>query len=283
MAVIPKESIFASQSIKPSSFVVWCLLCQVKDKRQKDVYLDAEKAQKAGIKKSAYYHAFSELKSKGWITPSGSKNGQKRWSLIKGFSANVENEDGEDSANTENNSANVESFSANVESHNKEVNQPNKQTKQTKPKIVSDKPKPVDPPELISFRKTLSTFQDAYAKPTTKGQIIAQQTAIRQLFHLARGDALACIERHRFYQTEDWRKGRINWSLVVKEFNYYGKNGVQNGNNQRTNGQYQSTAEKRLKDEIESEQLIRDLLSEAEQEGVSGEHYRAIEAHSPSC
>jgi uncharacterized protein YdaU (DUF1376 family) len=52
-----------------------------------------------------------------------------------------------------------------------------------------------------------------------------------------------------------------------------------NGSNQKPNG-YLSTAEKRLRDEIESEQLIRDLLDEAERESVPSEHHRVIEAHS---
>jgi uncharacterized protein YdaU (DUF1376 family) len=53
-----------------------------------------------------------------------------------------------------------------------------------------------------------------------------------------------------------------------------------NGSNQTNSNGYLSTAEKRLRDEIESEQLIRDLLDEAERESVPSEHHRVIEAHS---
>lgn len=118
MAVVPGKSIFESQKLKPSTFVVWCLLCDVKNENLEDVYLEQEKAAKAGIMHSAYYAAFNELESKEWIQFSRKADGKKWWKLVKGFenkedSANVEN-----SINAENEgenlSANVE-FSANAE------------------------------------------------------------------------------------------------------------------------------------------------------------------------
>jgi hypothetical protein len=111
MAIIPKESIFESQTVKPTAFAVWCLLCQVKDSRKAEVYLELETAIEAGIQKSAYYSAFVELESKGWIKKSTSKSAKKMWILCKGFSTNTE----KNSANVENYSANAEKNSANVE------------------------------------------------------------------------------------------------------------------------------------------------------------------------
>ncbi len=144
MAIVSKESIFASGTVKPSTFVVWCLLCQVKDSRQKDVYLSIDMANLAGIKKSAYYSAFAELEREGWITLSGSKNGQKRWILVKGFSANVENNSANVEFQAKNNSANVDSDSANVENNSanvesppappiRNINRPKKPTKDNQP------------------------------------------------------------------------------------------------------------------------------------------------------
>lgn len=107
MATISRESIFKQSEIKPSSFIVWCLLCEVFNPAFDDVFLSLECAEQAGIKKSAYYAAFTELEKENWIEFSKTKDGRKHWKLVKGFSANVET----DSANVENideNSANVE-------------------------------------------------------------------------------------------------------------------------------------------------------------------------------
>lgn len=124
MADVPGESIKDWGKVKPSSFAVWCLLCEVKKTDLSDVYLELETAQENGIGKSAYYFAFKELENKKWIEFSRHSDGKKWWKLVKGFernSANVEKHDSEDSIHVEN-SANVEFYaetpvenSANVE------------------------------------------------------------------------------------------------------------------------------------------------------------------------
>ncbi|MBS1793642.1 MAG: hypothetical protein JSS81_07305 [Acidobacteria bacterium] len=106
MAIVPGESIKEFTSLKPSTVVVWCLLCEVK--QGETVYLELEKAEKYGVKKSAFYHAFNELVGRGWLELAGNFDGRKWWRPVKGFRR--------DSANAENLSANVESFSANAES-----------------------------------------------------------------------------------------------------------------------------------------------------------------------
>ncbi len=94
------------------------------------------------------------------------------------------------------------------------------------------KPKAEDSPEFKHFRQTLSDFQKGYAAPTVKGVIIANATAVRSLFKLARGDTDICLEIHRFQQSEVWRNGRVDWITVHRDFNSYlanKKNGATNG------------------------------------------------------
>lgn len=149
MAIIPKESIFSAGQLKPATFRVWCLLCEVKSKNYGDVFLSVEKAMEAGISKSPFYTAINELESKGWIQFSKQEKQQKFWQLLKGFppipkipekkpqpiekkavSSNEEsfspNEESVqdfpqmrnlNSPNEENNSPNEENFSPNEESH----------------------------------------------------------------------------------------------------------------------------------------------------------------------
>lgn len=81
--------------------------------------------------------------------------------------------------------------------------------------------KPQDNPELIAFRNTLSTFQNEYAAPPTKGLAIANANAIRHLFKLSRGDTSVCIEAHLAFQAEAFRNGRVDWTTVHKNFNFY--------------------------------------------------------------
>lgn len=81
--------------------------------------------------------------------------------------------------------------------------------------------RPTDSPELSDFRKNLSDFQDAYAKPTTKNMAIANTNAIRKLFDLAKGDPDICKAVHESLQAEDFRKGRVDWTTVVKNFTFY--------------------------------------------------------------
>ncbi len=257
MAVIPQEAIKDWHAVKPSSYAAFCLLCEVKDSRCPDVYLDASKAAEFHIGKSAYYYAFKELEEKGWIAFAGTIGGKKRWRLVKGFSANVEtapiinstnveNEPEIDSINAEN-SANVEKitpeipqtwkpFSANVENPLQSpirINPPKEETKPKKnlsetssdvgekvrvPKIKVE-PKPT--PEQTTFRHRLWEIQNAYAPVTAKGLIIANNLAIKKLFSLARGDTSICDAIRTDLLTEAWRKGRVTWIEVEKDFNFY--------------------------------------------------------------
>lgn len=103
--------------------------------------------------------------------------------------------------------------------------------KKLPPKKVS-KPKTEDAPELVKFRKTLAAFQKNYAEPTTQGAIIGNAAAIKKLFSLARGDTAICVEAHLFQQAEEWRKKRVDWVTVLKDFNFFlenRKHGVTNG------------------------------------------------------
>jgi hypothetical protein len=129
MAEIPQQAIKDWHTVKPSSYAAFCLMCQVKDTRSEDVYLDQAKASEYGIKKSAYYYAFDELESENWIAFSRKADGKKWWKLLKGFSANVEIEqpiEDENSANVENEnekeSISVEN-SANTEKESEKIPQ----------------------------------------------------------------------------------------------------------------------------------------------------------------
>jgi len=274
MADVPKEAIKDWHTVKPSSYAAFCVMCEVKDSREADVYLDRDKAAEYGIGKSAYYESFDDLEKENWIEFSRKYEGKKRWKLLKGFVQNPANVEKHNSANTENstnaekisvnysvnaeNSANTETQnSANVESplHPpiRKISTKNKDTKnivETSSTVVQK-----EPVELTNFRKTLASFQNAYAKPSTQGQAISQNKAIKKLFELARGDTMMCIEMHRFYQSETWRNGVVNWELVVKNFNYYGKK--QNESIQRnSNGDYRDKrANEAINDHLAIEQL----------------------------
>lgn len=117
-----------------------------------------------------------------------------------------------------------------VDEHsNKALRNPNKQVEK----------KNCDSPELIAFRQKLTEFQNEYAQPTTKKRIILNANAVRNLFVLAHGETTVCIEAHRFFQSEDWRKGRVDWTVVHENFNSYlafkrnGSNKQNNGNGNR--------------------------------------------------
>lgn len=75
-----------------------------------------------------------------------------------------------------------------------------------------------DSPELIAFRRELTEFQNAFAKPTTKGMAIANNNAIRDLFDLSTGRVDRCVKVHQFQQDEPWRKSKVNWTTVLKDF-----------------------------------------------------------------
>lgn len=120
MAVIPKEVIFDGYVLKPTAFRLYCLFCQVRDKRKESVFLDPQKALKAGIKKSAYYAGVDELEKLGWIGFSHKSNGRKYWNLVKGFMQKVETNNLTEvevsiPSYVDENSMNVEKESANVE------------------------------------------------------------------------------------------------------------------------------------------------------------------------
>lgn len=76
-----------------------------------------------------------------------------------------------------------------------------------------------DSPALIAFRHELTKFQNAFAKPTTKGTTIANHNAIRDLFDLSKGSVDRCVRVHRFQQDEAWRKSKVDWTTVLKDFN----------------------------------------------------------------
>lgn len=87
MAIVPKESIFLYPSVKPATFAVWVLFCQVRDNREPDVYLDLETAARIGIGKTSYYFALDELESNGWIEKTRRFKRRQYWKLLCGFSA----------------------------------------------------------------------------------------------------------------------------------------------------------------------------------------------------
>lgn len=107
MAIVPGQSIDEWATLKPSSFALWCKLCDVKDSAYDDCYLELEKAAKSGIGRSAYFHAFNELVEKKWIEFSRLSDGKKWYRLVKGFSIQSANVDSEKETPTEQ-SANVD-------------------------------------------------------------------------------------------------------------------------------------------------------------------------------
>lgn len=73
-------------TIKPSSFALFLLMCEVHDSREPDVFVDEAKAREFGIGRSAYYFAIDQLVEQGWIAFSRRVNGRKRWAIVKGLS-----------------------------------------------------------------------------------------------------------------------------------------------------------------------------------------------------
>jgi hypothetical protein len=93
MAIVSGQSINEWASLKPSTFALWCKMCDVQQDGLDDCYLELEKAQEIGIHRSAYFYAFNELEEKKWIEFSRKSDGKKWWKLVKGFaqkSANVD-------------------------------------------------------------------------------------------------------------------------------------------------------------------------------------------------
>lgn len=101
-------------------------------------------------------------------------------------------------------------------------------TQSTKKKCKTKEP---DSPELIAFRKVLSDYQNSYAKPTTKRQSIANAIAIRALFGLADGNTEVCLNLHKKLQKETFRRGRVDWTTVHRDFNF---DKVNNGTSNKT-------------------------------------------------
>lgn len=289
MADIPPQAIKDWHTVKPSSYAAFCVMCAVKDSRSEDVYLEQSKAEEYGIKKSAYYHSFTELEKEKWIAFSRQADGKKYWKLLKGFSANVENPPAEDSTNMENNSTNAEN-SMNVEKSGAEIPQTwnensanvenpleplirinisqkenTKQIVETSSTVVKkEKNKVEDSPEQIAFRRKLWQIQNAYAKPTKKGVIIENNNAIRKLFKLSRGDTGICIEIHEFLRTEAWRKGRVTWIEVEQDFNFHQariesqRNGVSvNGNSNGMGNNGRNSREQSAINRIQNAEQVR--------------------------
>jgi hypothetical protein len=77
------------------------------------------------------------------------------------------------------------------------------------------------PKEKVSvFFKSLKAFQEEYAPPTTKGLVIANTQAIKTLEGLSDGDDELCKQIHRSLQRDAWRNGRVDWTVVVREFSF---------------------------------------------------------------
>lgn len=94
MAIVPKESVFELYKLKPSTVIVWNLLCEVRDHREPDVYLETETAARAGVGRTAYFAAFAELENLAWIAPTRRFKRRQYWKLNKGFqSANTDFQD----------------------------------------------------------------------------------------------------------------------------------------------------------------------------------------------
>lgn len=198
MADIPQEAVMNWHTLKPSSFAAFCLMCKVKDSRQPDVYLDLAKAETAGIHKSAYYFALTELQKENWIEFSRTLDGKKRWKLLKGFvaesakadvepetnSANAENTAEQDSANAEN-SANVEfeaeKLSANVENSANAENEP-PEIPQTWNENSANVENPPDPLIRINISKEeLFKSQDSKESFDTFVRLFPNDEEIRKL------------------------------------------------------------------------------------------------------
>ncbi len=86
MEIIPAEAILQSFIPSDAAFRFYCLLCQVKDSRNPDVYLTREDAEtKFGFSKTRYFAVLNELEEKKWITKSDKVGQIQNWFLIKGF------------------------------------------------------------------------------------------------------------------------------------------------------------------------------------------------------
>jgi hypothetical protein len=115
-----------------------------------------------------------------------------------------------------------------------------------KNKDKKEKKKTEDPDGFAEFREKLVAYQNGFAKLTTQGAVIGNNTAIRKLFELARGDTAPCIEIHESLQKEKWRKGRVDWCAVVGNFNFHDADKRLNGNgkhNSNGNGQKPTPAQ----------------------------------------
>jgi hypothetical protein len=139
----------------------------------------------------------------------------------------------------------------------------------------------IRPTDFIPYRNRLFDFhkQRINAVPNESTQFKAINWLYDNNFQL--GDCLTLYSYQcKQLKPQGWRDS-VSWLTVQQQIGDWISQGRpkledKNGSNQK----YQSTAEKRLNDELESERFIRDLLDKAEQESVPSEHRGAIEAHS---
>lgn len=143
------------------------------------------------------------------------------------------------------------------------------------------KPKREELPEFVEFRKKLTDFQNSYAEPTKTGHIIENLKSIRQLFDLARGDGDICIEMHYSQQTEAWRKGRVDWIAVLRNFNFYlaNRKGEQNGIIQNNSGYRETDRQQRDREAKQRNETFGELdriLAERDRilQGESGSNHQ---------
>lgn len=283
MAIIPKQSILEHSKIRPFSFALWCLLCEVKNKNFDDVFLDIKKAAEADIKKSAYYKGILELEKEGWIELSKIKDGKKYWRLIKGFSkpnsafaensANVEN-----SAFVENvepdfpqmrnpNSTNAENISTNAESpirntfFNESFNKKHSFTESECNVTRGEPPKPKSE-KPHTHEKNNSLFENNFIKefwkffPNTTLSPSQMDTILERI-----RDGTSWKKALKYWSSNNYNGQRIGKICDRYDEEIQGINGESNGNG-RINNPRESEWAKRTR---ESNELIEQLRRKADE------------------
>jgi hypothetical protein len=129
-------------------------------------------------------------------------------------------------------------------------------------------------PEQEKFHSALWDYQHAFAKVSSQKLIIANHKALHSLFKLARGDTALCIAIHEDLQTESWRRQRVNWVDVEKDFYNYQNRKNGNGNIQKQsngNGKPTNSGDRNDQRIANTNAVIAELLQLGEQKsGLSG-------------
>lgn len=170
-------------------------------------------------------------------------------------------------------------------SHNKEIEQRKNRERKENKTFVSDKPKPprkeseLTDSQKQAFNDGMSFLKAKIGKFPDGG---AQGKALKWM--LQNGADIVQIRNGLERQLTEYQgRYRASFTTLQKDIFRWIQEGngeiLENGSNQKPN--YQSAADQRLQNELESERLIRDLLIEAEQESLSGEYHRVIKAYSP--